>query len=340
MVHITNVSSCVVNVSSTVFEGPPDAPILETCLSAMGAIVDLLIIGLVIIEQQAQTLNNNLLLVNLLSSYWAFNVMVFISSIAKIDIIDYSTLVVIVSVLALCTITIDRVITIKFPFRYKSQQSWMICLEVAMCWICPALYYVVQISLVGPKLEYRATMLVSVPIAGAAVLLVANSLTFVVARSQYEKIIKTTVKVVQKRPRCRSNASEECTRNNNNNNNNNSNNYESCSCSADCCSTVSGDALKDSKDVAKLKSEIQLVYSCFELVILFSVSWLPMSLYLLFTMRSLHGMMPGYTYLLRMPIYLNAIITPLVYILRCRKLRKAIYRRWCCLRKGRMTISM
>ena len=316
---LTNVSTniCMMNVSSRAFEKPP---VIEACLSAIGAFVDSSIVGLVIIDKQAQKLNNNLLFINLLSSYSVFNITVFISFLVQIDIIDYAALAVIVSVLALCIITIDRVITIKLPFRYKSQRTWMICLEIATCWIVPVLYYIVQWTLVGPKLEYRALMLICVPIAGATVLLIANSLLFVVGRTQLKKILKTTGHITDKRARFISHTSQ-----------------NSSLFSTKVHSTVSDDSLRYSKVIAKLKKELQLMYSCFEMVILFSVSWLPMSLYLLFTMESLHGMMPGYTYLLRLPVYLNAIITPLVYILRCRKLRRAICRRWCFPYKRRMS---
>ena len=292
--------------------------LLFQCLSGIGTFVNILIIGLGIIDRRAQTVNNNLLFINLLSSYAIFNTLAFTGLLVQVDLIDYSALAITVSILALCILTVDRVITIRLPYRYKSQHTCLICLQVAMCWTIPASYYGLQMSLVGHDLQYRAAMLIFVPIAGSILLLVANSLIFVVAHRQLKDILRTTAHLSnQYRPNIQNLDFKE-----------NMPIYGSETHFKLFCDTE-----RKVKDAAKLKREVHMVYSCFEMVILFSVTWLPLSLYLLITMESHHGKMTGYSFLLRVPVFLNSIVTPFVYILRNRSLKRAISNRWCCQNK-------
>ena len=298
--------------------------IVQVIFSFVALFIDVAILIVAMASKYLRSGNHDKLFMNLLASYSVFSALTCIGILCRIDLRDYVCLVVAVSVLALAFLTLDRMLVIKLPYRYHRLNSNIVYIEIATCWIIPTVYYVISTKIfTGSKLKTRALILIFIPLGGIGILIVSNMIVFLEAFRQLQKIMKTSV-----RP-----------------NNMKSETSTSNSTVTDNSAGISkSDGHKDSKDIAvinnekvgrqqppimsmsKLRREMKLLYSCFQMVLLFAVTWLPLTVYLLVNMKT--GRMPGRTYLLRVLVYVNAILTPLIYIYHSKKIKRHVRKKF------------
>ena len=288
-----------------------DAMLMSFTLSIIGLTVNFATLGLTLFHKKLRESNADILFLNLIASYSVFSGLTCIGIMAKVNLKEYAAVTVLVSIIALSSLSLDRMMVIKFPFRYITWPKWIVILEIAVCWIFPGIFY----ATIKPSLDMhtKCLLLGIIPLSGALLLTVSNTFVFITARRHLKEILKTAGHLhIENSDDGLSEKVSESPANN---------------------TSVRSSDVKKVKETIKyaftLKREVKLVYSCFEIVILFSSTCLPLSFHQLYQQSQSHTGMPGKTYVLRGMVYLNTIFTPIVYIYHNTTMRREMKKVYC-----------
>ena len=160
-------------------------------LSTLGTLVNGSVIGILLSSSVLRRNRAIQLFINLLASYFVFNLLtIFGVSIERVKVHDYIVALKLVATLSLVVLTIDRMLAIKFPFRYHLLPSWSTILMSALCWIIPIAFTVVAKTVLEKSSlnQARSSKIVFVFIAGIIFLVISNLIIFREARAQQKKI--------------------------------------------------------------------------------------------------------------------------------------------------------
>ena len=267
-------------------------------LSSVGLIENLLFIIVIITDRKLRRIVANKFFLNVTIWCFLFDCVGVVRSgvdLKEVHIIDVLITTVVASALAITSLTLDRMLAIKFPYRYQALPPWPSYLAIFLCWVMP-LSYLVASFVIGDyaKKFTRNCIFVSTSIVTIISLLFSNIIIFIEAQKQLSKICKTQIHVFQ--------------------------------IDDDPTSLSSNSTSSPSRCHQKrVRREAHLAYCCFGVVIIYCVLWLPITIEFLVS-----GMTDHPSDVMRVLAYMNPVLMPAFYAWYNRNVRNSIRARLCC----------